>query len=56
MQSIFAALALHVSIKTYNDSPLKPEKKSSQEQVLTLFEEEEKKRETKSDVKLRARL
>lgn len=54
MQSILAALAIHISINSCYSS--NPTKASAKKQVIALFEEDEKKRETKNDIKLRARL
>lgn len=57
MQAIFATLILHISFITYESPPrLKYKKITPKEQVLALLEKEEKKRETKVDIKIRARL
>lgn len=57
MQAVFATLILHISLITYENPP-KPmhQKNTPKEQVLALLEKEEKKRETKVDIKIRARL
>lgn len=57
MQSVFSAFVLHMFICAQDTGPKqKPVENKSKEQVLSLFEEEEKKRETKVNVNLRARL
>lgn len=57
MQSTLAALALHVFLKTYDVPPQpKPLENTSKQEVIAIFEEEEKKRQTKADVKISARL
>lgn len=50
-------LTLHLLAEFSGRPPSpKPPKPNSKQEVITIFEEEEKKRETKVDVKLHARL
>jgi hypothetical protein len=56
MQSIFSALALHLFLQAYEAPPKpKPLENSAKKEVVALFEEYEKKRETKCP-SIRARL